>query len=278
MDDATLPDWIASPLSAREDALVHLDLCGRIVALNAEARVLARIGEAAAIGAPFEDAFPIRDEFTGLVPGPLTRRVVLPVAGDEFRTFDLLAIPLAPPRGEDEAEEAETDEASCARAVVLRRAIPSGRAESEAWASLSRTARSGTGLGDPHTETLGIVSDSFAAVHGYTPREMLGLPLRALLPPPASGAAYGPDEPAHAVDRYLEGLRRGSGVQTWETVHVRKDGAPFPVRVSGVTVRDPLGAVRFSAIRVEDLSELRAAELRAAEALAALREARGSNL
>ena len=226
------PEWLRSPELNLDDALITLDAEGLVVALNEEADRLALDGDPH--GKPLEMSFPIRDEFSGQPPGPLTRSVVLPSRSGELRAFDLLVVPHGRGRG---------------WTMVLRPSIASGDVEHEAWANLSRTSREGTGIGDPRTGTIGLVSGTFAALYGYTPAEMLGQHL---------GVLFADDG---------EGLRRSeehiqNGAISWEAEHRRKDGSVFPVLMSMITVRDPLGQARFRALRVEDITERKGAEQR----------------
>ncbi len=234
MNPAQPPEWLASPLTTVDDAQIVLDGQGRILLLNEEARMLASRPEADCRGRPFEEVFAIRDEFSGTPPTPYTRAVVLATRGGELRAFDLIVVP-------NPNEPGWT--------VNLRPIIASGDVEHEAWANLAKSSKEGTGLGDPATNTVGLVSETFAAIHGYTPEEMLGLPLSSLFP--------GDGEMVAEFERNLR-----EGRVSWESHHLRKDGTVFPVLLSVTTVRDPLGQERFRAMRVEDISERRAAEER----------------
>ena len=224
--------WLHSPDLTIDDAVITLDAEANVVALNEEAERLALSGDPH--GKSLEVSFPIRDEFSGQAPSGLTRSVVLPSRGGELRAFDLVVLPRGRGRG---------------WTIVLRPTVASGDVEYEAWANLSKESKEGIGVGDPMTGTLGLVSDTFAALHGYTPPEMLGMPL------------------SHVFARDGEGVREMEtrlleGAVSWEADHLRKDGTAFPVLMSVTTIRDPLGLPRFRAMRIEDISERRESERR----------------
>ena len=220
-----------------------LDRHGAVVGMNPEAEALAGVPLSKARGTPIGAVLHLRDEFSGEPPSPDTRTVVVPTTGGEMRTFELVVLP---------HEEARIDGGGWT--VVLRPAISAGDIEAEGWAVLARTSNEGTAIADaadgPRGGTLGIVSVPFAAMHGYTPAEMLGMPVRTLYPRDF-GPGPLPEESLPDV-----------GVRTWSAEHVRKDGTRFPVVVSGQTVRDPLGMARFRAFHVENVTERREAERR----------------
>ncbi len=250
MNPSHPPEWlVANSFSTVDDAVIVLDAGGLVVSLNPEAEAISGVSDEEARGIPFETVFLLRDEFSGKRPDSRTQYVVVPSSRGELLPFELVVVPHPnDPNGPEERATGWT--------VVLRPAVSSGDIEFEGWSALARHSKEGTGIADARLGTLGIVSEPFAAMHGYIPDEMLGMPFDRLYPPDllerfrAEGCAI-PEADLPEI-----------GVRVVETEHIRKDGERFPVLVSGQIIRDPIGTPRFRALRVEDVTELKAAERR----------------
>jgi two-component system cell cycle sensor histidine kinase/response regulator CckA len=87
-------------------------------------------------------------------------------------------------------------------------------------------------------------------VYGYQGAEMIGRSISVLLP-----ADRLPEEVA-----LLEIVRRGEGVQAFETVRVRKDGAPIHVSLTISPIRDLAGKVIAGSHSGRDISERKRVE------------------
>src|ERR1700744_309144 len=74
---------------------------------------------------------------------------------------------------------------------------------------------------------------SAEGLFGYTAEEMIGSPIATIVPP-----ERGDEEP-----KILARLARGERVDHFETVRVRKDGAPIDVSVTISPVRSPTGEI-----------------------------------
>ncbi|HSN04832.1 MAG TPA: PAS domain S-box protein, partial [Nitrospira sp.] len=85
---------------------------------------------------------------------------------------------------------------------------------------------------------------------GYTSEEILGRPLKVIVPPRLSGE----------VDAIVEHVSRGGEVQAYETERMRKDGSLVPVSVTASLLRDAQGKVIGPFAIIRDITERRRAE------------------
>jgi PAS domain S-box-containing protein len=85
---------------------------------------------------------------------------------------------------------------------------------------------------------------------GYTAEEMVGRPMRVLVPPDCAGE----------VDNILENIAAGKIVERFETVRLRKDGQRIDVSLTISPIRDKSGAVIGAAKIARDITERRRAE------------------
>jgi PAS domain S-box-containing protein len=107
----------------------------------------------------------------------------------------------------------------------------------------------------------GIIQSCNPATHrifGYSPSELIGQPVRILIPP---------DRQAEE-DVILGRIRRGERVDHFETVRLAKDGRPIDVSLSVSPVRDAAGAIIGVSKIVRDITE----QKRTAAALTAQQE------
>ena len=85
---------------------------------------------------------------------------------------------------------------------------------------------------------------------GYESSEMVGRSIRVLIPPDLHGEE----------DDVLSRIRRGQGVEHYETVRCRKDGTLFPISLSVSPIRDASGAVIGASKIARDVSDKKQAE------------------
>ena len=92
---------------------------------------------------------------------------------------------------------------------------------------------------------------------GYAPREIIGRPLRRLLPA----------EEAADCDQMLARVRRGQSVLDRDAVRIRSDGSPVDVSVTVSPIRDVTGRIIGAATIARDITEIKrvAGHLRASE-------------
>ncbi|HEX6643935.1 MAG TPA: ATP-binding protein, partial [Gemmatimonadales bacterium] len=127
----------------------------------------------------------------------------------------------------------------------------SARAEADVsrWASIFRHAGWGVLIGDATATRLEAVNPAFARMHGFEPDELVGRPILDLV------AA----ECREAIAEHVEIARERDRV-VFETRHVTRDGAEFPVLMDLTAIRNDDGTVACFAANVQDLTERERAE------------------
>jgi len=80
-------------------------------------------------------------------------------------------------------------------------------------------------------------------MHGYERAELLGRPIVVVFAPAERAGLQAHVEQAHRQGRHC-----------FESVHLRKDGSQFPVRIDVSTVRDRSGQIRLRIVNVQDIS------------------------
>ena len=97
-----------------------------------------------------------------------------------------------------------------------------------------------------------IISWNAAAqqLFGYSAGEMVGRPIRILIPP----------ERQAEEDDILARLRRGQRIEHFETVRIRKDGQPIEISVTISPLRNVAGAIVGASKIARDISLLKASE------------------
>src|SRR5689334_15224974 len=80
---------------------------------------------------------------------------------------------------------------------------------------------------------------------GYTAGELIGRPVRILIPP----------ERQAEEDDILARIRRGERVDHFETVRLRKDGRPLEISLTVSPVRDAAGAIIGASKIARDITE-----------------------
>jgi PAS domain S-box-containing protein len=94
----------------------------------------------------------------------------------------------------------------------------------------------------------GIIQSCNAAgerIFGYSAGELIGKPVRILIPP---------DRQAEEDD-ILARIRRGEGIEHFETVRIRKDGSPIDVSLTVSPVRDASGHIIGASKIARDVTE-----------------------
>ena len=101
----------------------------------------------------------------------------------------------------------------------------------------------GVVITDVQDDRLAFVNPAFAAMHGRTVEEMVGMPLAETFAPEARALL---PELIRAVET--------TGEHVYESLHIRKDGACFPTLTDAFALKDEAGAVRYRAANVQDVS------------------------
>ncbi|HZG53242.1 MAG TPA: PAS domain S-box protein, partial [Pyrinomonadaceae bacterium] len=117
------------------------------------------------------------------------------------------------------------------------------------WEQIFQHAGWGVAMADPTTGTLEAVNPAFARMHGYTVEEMLGKSL---------ADTFAPEERPHLPEHIRAVHEKGHHV--YESTHIRKDGARFPVLADVTVFKDEHGEVLYRAANVQDITERKRAE------------------
>ena len=116
------------------------------------------------------------------------------------------------------------------------------------WEVLFQVTRRGIAVSDPHTKALWAVNPAFAAMHGGTVEDFVGLPVASVLAPQSVGRL------AELGDQIDE-----AGFVSYESEHVRLDGGTFPAAIETMAARDEQGEQLYWLTWVEDTTERRRA-------------------
>jgi len=117
------------------------------------------------------------------------------------------------------------------------------------WKHIFEHAEWGIVIGSANGAHIELANPAFARQHGYSPEELIGLPIAALFAPEKREQFLNQigsnDEPSH---------------QTFESRHLRKDGSTFPVLIDITALKDDLGQVAYRVANVQDITEHKQAE------------------
>ncbi len=130
----------------------------------------------------------------------------------------------------------------------VRKARESARAV-QVWRQVFDHARWGVVIANPAEGTLEAVNPAYAEMHGYTVEEMAGMPLIDAIAP----------EARKDWDHNLR-VTHEKGHNIYESLHVRKDGARFPVLMDIAVIKDEAGRVLYRAANVQDITERKLGE------------------
>jgi len=119
----------------------------------------------------------------------------------------------------------------------------------EKWKSLFDQASWGMALTNAVTNRIEFVNAAYAEMHGYTPQELKGMEFRTLYPPEELGK----------LQAHLPAFEK-EGHVVFESIHLRKDGTAFPVRIEGFAQRDSEGRIVRRTVHCQDITERRRAE------------------
>jgi PAS domain S-box-containing protein len=117
------------------------------------------------------------------------------------------------------------------------------------WGKSFEHAHFGLAISNALTNCILTVNPAFARERGYTPEEMIGMPIRALFP-----VDVFPD----AMEKLLAVDRTSNGVL--ETEHICKDGRRFPVMLDVTVIRAPDGKKVNRVAYALDITEQRQAK------------------
>jgi PAS domain S-box-containing protein len=239
-------------LETAPDAIVGVDPDGTIVLINAQTERLFGYTRAELVGQPIELLVPDRFQhahpnfragyFADPQPRALGARVELTARrkdGNEFPAeISLSAI--------------ETEQGTLVSAAI--RDVSDRKRAAEAQAQLAAIVQSSHDAIVSRTLD-GVVTNwnpGAEALYGYTPADMMGEPVDALVPPDRR------EEEAEIRAR----VARGERVERYETVRVRKDGTRVTVSQTLSPILDVNGVIVGVASMTRDISDRQRAEAR----------------
>jgi len=241
-------------LASIGDAVLSTDVAGRVTFINPVAERLTGWPAAEAIGRPLDEVFCIVSETDGVsVESPvahvlrsgtvvgLANHTVLVAKDGTRRPIDDSAAPIRSPAGDligvvlvfrDVTERRRAELESLRLAAIV---------EGSDDAIIAKTLDGRVTSWNPAAER----------IFGYKAEEMVGQPIKKLLPP----------DRLNEEENILQCLRRGNRVEHFETVRVRKDGRHIHVAVTVSPIRDSEGHVVGASKIARDISSQKESEL-----------------
>ncbi|MHB9097794.1 MAG: PAS domain S-box protein, partial [Syntrophales bacterium] len=123
-------------------------------------------------------------------------------------------------------------------------AISEREAALHRWAHIFKHAEWGIAVSDSDRGKLDLMNPAFARMYGYTVEELSGRPLAEICTPEAQ-----------AEWREHLQLAHKQGHHTFESMHIRKEGAIFPVLADVTSVKDEQGRAVYLAVNIRDITE-----------------------
>ncbi len=117
------------------------------------------------------------------------------------------------------------------------------------WKHIFEHAEWGIVIGSANGAHIEFANPAFARQHGYSPEELIGLPMASL---------FAPEEREQLLS-YISTNDELSH-QTFESRHLRKDGSTFPVLIGITAWKGDLGQVAYLVANVQDITEHKQAE------------------
>jgi PAS domain S-box-containing protein len=233
------------------DAIITVDGQQRILVFNAAATKIFRCSEPEALGQSIERFIPRRfhkehaahvREFgqtgtTNRAMGRLNALWAVRADGEEFQI---------------EASISQVEVAGQKLFTVILRDVTERKQAEEARERLAAVVDSSDDaiMSTNLDGTIAAWNRGAEKAFGYSPAEIVGKPLRMLLPP----------ERFHEVADLLPRVWSGESLKHFETVRVRKDGTNIDVSVTISPIRDGGGAVIGASAVARDISERKRAE------------------
>jgi len=117
------------------------------------------------------------------------------------------------------------------------------------WATIYQHTQWGVAVGEATSQTLDMVNEAYARMHGYTIEELQGKPISQVFAP-----EFRSQLPA------IIQLIHERGFHSFESLHIRKDGTTFPALLTVSAVKDATGALLYRVANVIDISDLKKAQ------------------
>ncbi len=165
--------------------------------------------------------------------------------GSVATTFNSMAEQIE--RWQDELERqvaARTSELS--QEIIERKRV---EADIQRWAKVFENAQWGVATGGSKDQTLELMNEAYARMHGYTIDELTGR---------QASDIYSPEDKWKMSDAMS--VAREKGYHTFEVKRLRKDGSTFPSLNTITAIRDVDGKTMYFASNVLDITEHKRAE------------------
>jgi PAS domain S-box-containing protein len=117
------------------------------------------------------------------------------------------------------------------------------------WADIFNHTKIGVVIVDLEAETMAMMNQAAAVMHGYTVEELTGRPI---------GDIMGPEGRAELRRQFSTINQKGNHV--FDAINIRKDGTTFPVQVDVAAVKDGNGNVMYYITNMLDISERKQVE------------------
>lgn len=121
--------------------------------------------------------------------------------------------------------------------------------EMRLWSDVFHHAAFGISIIDPATDTISLVNETFAILHGMSVDNIQGLTVSDV---------YAPSERERVAS--MQATSDRNGYVDYEADRVRKDGSTFPAHIHVTSVRQPNGEVRYRIATVQEITSQRRAE------------------
>ena len=117
------------------------------------------------------------------------------------------------------------------------------------WATIYQHTQWGVVVWNAPSQSLDMVNEAYARMHGYIVEELQGKPISQVLAP----------EFRNRLPAMIQ-LVHERGFHSFESFHIRKDGTTFPALLTMSAIKDTAGVVLYLVANVIDISDLKQAE------------------
>ncbi len=123
------------------------------------------------------------------------------------------------------------------------------QAQLEKWATIFQHTQWGVAVGNVNSQTLDMVNEAYARMHGYTVEELQGKPIIQVFAP-------------ESREQFPQNIRiiHRQGFHSFEALHIRKDGSTFPALLTVSAIKDPQDEILYRVANVIDISNIKQAE------------------
>lgn len=117
------------------------------------------------------------------------------------------------------------------------------------WGNVFKNAQWGIVVGASKGQKFEMLNEAYAKMHGYTIQELVGKPIPFV---------YAPEDKLLLPDHIKTAEEKGHN--TYEAIHIRKDGSLFPVFHDVTIVKNDVGEVLYHMVNIQDITDRKQAE------------------